>query len=267
MACARRFHWSRWLDDLGSLAKDLRCALDPCEIFRECVGEPDRWQEKLLTSNAKRALLLCSRQAGKSAVSAILGLHTALFTAGALVLLVSPSLRQSSELFRRVISAYRVLEPNGVDVEQESALRLEFRNGSRVIALPASEHTVRGYSAADLLIVDEAARVSDDLLAAVRPTLATRKHGRLIMLSTPFGKRGAYYAAWTSGEGWERVSVTASECPRISREFLEAERRELGDFIYRQEYEPLEFLDNETALFDSALIEAAMSSEVQPLWN
>jgi hypothetical protein len=74
----------------------------------------------------------------------------------------------------------------------ESALRLELENHSRIISLPGQEQTVRGYAGVSLLIVDEAARVPDDLYFAVRPMLAV-SNGRLIALSTPFGKRGWFY--------------------------------------------------------------------------
>jgi len=154
--------------------------------------------------------------------------------------------------------------PNAPEAVQESVLRLELTNASRIVALPGSEGTVRGYSAASVVIVDEAARVSDELHGAIRPTLAT-SDGRFIALSTPAGKRGWFHQAWTRGEGWQRFKVPAKDCPRISPDFLEEERRTLGDFLYRQEYE-IEFLDDETAVFATDLIDAAVSAEVQPLW-
>ena len=55
----------------------------------------------------------------------------------------------------------------------ERALRCEPANGSRIVALPGSERTTRGYAGARLVILDEAARIEDDLLAALRPTTAT----------------------------------------------------------------------------------------------
>ena len=48
--------------------------------------------------------------------------------------------------------------------------------------------------------------------------------GSLMMLSTPYGKRGVFYEEWTGGHGWERYEVPASQCPRISEDFLEEER-------------------------------------------
>jgi hypothetical protein len=156
----------------------------------------------------------------------------------------------------------------GLDVpaiRADSALRVEFDNDSRIISLPGSENTVRGYSAATLAVIDEAARVPDSLVAAIRPTLATT-NGRLIALSTPAGRRGWFYTQWTDGEDWDRTLVKAADCPRISSEFLADERKELGEFVYLAEYE-CEFQDIESAAFASDLIERALSDELEPLWG
>ncbi|HZZ80266.1 MAG TPA: terminase family protein [Gemmataceae bacterium] len=117
----------------------------------------------------------------------------------------------------------------------ETLHHLQLANGSRILSLPGTEKTVRGYSGVALLIIDEAARVDDALYRAVRPMLAVSK-GRLIALSTPFGKRGWFHDAWHSEEPWQRLRITADECPRISASFLAEERRALGERWYRQEY-------------------------------
>jgi len=238
--------------------------LDPA-LFARSVGlEPDPWQADVLRSPAKRMLLLCCRQSGKSTTTALLALHTASYYPGALVLLLSPSLRQSSELFRKVAGFYGALaEP--VPADAETALRLELRNGSRVMSLPGTESTVRGYSGVDLLVVDEAARVEDALYYSVSPMLAVSK-GRMIALSTPWGKRGWFHHAWTEGgEAWQRVKVTAEECPRISAEFLAEERAAIGDWWYKQEYE-CEFVETDESLFTYEQVTAAVSSDVAPLF-
>ncbi len=111
--------------------------------------------------------------------------------------------------------------------EAESALRLELANGSRLVSLPGTERTVRGYSGVALLVIDEAARVSDALYYSVRPMLAV-SGGALLALTTPDGKRGWFYEAWSGAEPWRRVEVKARDCPRISPEFLREERRVLG---------------------------------------
>ena len=245
------------------LASDLSCALDPVALARRAGLPPDPWQATFLRSTEPRILLNCSRQSGKSTVTALLGVHTALYEPGSLVLLLSPSLRQSQELFRKALDTYRALD-NPVPVEAESALRLELENGSRMVSLPGKEQTVRGFSGVRLLAVDEAARVPDDLYFAIRPMLAV-SGGRLVALSTPFGTRGWWYEAWRSQELWRRFEVPADECPRIAAEFLDEERRTMGDWWFRQEY-GCAFLDAETQPFTREDIERAFDEKVE-LWD
>ncbi len=233
---------------------DLACALDPTLLMRLLGIEPDPWQVEVLRSTSPRILLNCSRQSGKSTVSATLAIHTAVYQPGALVLLLSPTLRQSQELFRKCLSVYRVIATD-LPPESETKLTLELGNGSRIVSLPGKESTIRGFSGVNLLVVDEAARVPDDLYYSVRPMLAV-SGGRLIALSTPFGTRGWWYEAWRSDEDWERYTITAEQCPRISPAFLAEEKRALGEWWYKQEYF-CEFLDAETQAFSRDMIEKA----------
>jgi hypothetical protein len=211
-------------------------ALDPAGVLEAQGLRPDPWQRDLLRTPHRQILLNCSRQSGKSSTVAALATHTALFRPGSLTLLVSPSLRQSAELFRKVLDGYRAVG-KPVALRAASQARLELVNGSRVVCLPAREETIRSYGNVALLIVDEAARVPDDLYRSVRPMLAVSR-GRLVCLSTPFGRRGFFYQAWADdGAAWQRVRVTWRDCPRITSTFIEEEQRALGDGWVRQEYE------------------------------
>jgi hypothetical protein len=220
----------------------------------------DPWQAEVLRSSAPRILLNCSRQSGKSTVTALLALWTAIYRHESLILCLSPSLRQSSELFHVVARFYGALK-DPPPSEAESALKLELENGSRIISLPGKEQTIRGYAGVTLLIVDEAARVRDDLYYSVRPMLAVSR-GRIIALSTPFGTRGWFYGSWVSSESWLRWEIPASKCPRISKEFLEEERRVLGSFWFEQEYN-CKFLDAQTQLFRREDIDKMFDEEVE----
>ncbi|MGI8404627.1 MAG: phage terminase large subunit [Thermomicrobiales bacterium] len=243
-----------------SLADDLAAALDPVVFARAAGVEPDGWQANVLRSRHKRMLLNCSRQSGKSTTTALVALHRAIYVPGSLVLLLSPSLRQSSELFRKVSQSYAALGAS-VPSTSETVLRLELENGSRILSLPATESTIRGYSAVDLLVIDEAARVSSELIASVRPMLAV-SNGRLVTLSTPWGSRGWWYEAWRSQDDWERVEVPATMCPRISPAFLAEERRNMGQWWFDQEF-LCQFLDAESAAFRSEDIEAAFDKGME----
>jgi hypothetical protein len=215
---------------------------DPANCLRLAGYEPDEWQARLLRHPAPQTLLNCSRQVGKSTVAAGLALVELMIRPGALVLLLSPSLRQSSELFRKVLDLYGQLgRPVPPLRPRDNSLKLELANGSRCLSLPGDEATVRGFSAARLLVIDEAARVADPLLAAVRPMLAVSK-GRLVALSTPAGRRGWFYDEWVGVGDWERVKVTAEECPRIDRAYLASERAVIGDRYADQEFK-CEFLE------------------------
>jgi hypothetical protein len=225
----------------------------------------DPWQVGALTSTALQALWNCSRQSGKSTVAALLALYVALTEPGALILLVAPAERQAAELLRKVQDLYGVLGPL-VPAASETVLRLELQGGSRIVALPGREATIRGYSGVRLLIFDEASRVSDALYHACRPMLAV-SGGRLLALSTPWGKRGWWHQAWTAGgAAWERVEIHADQCPRIAPAFLADERAALPDFIFRQEYEG-SFEDTEQAVFRYQDIQAAVSADVAPLFG
>src|SRR5215207_5966443 len=207
---------------MDSLAQDLKLALDRVSFARRLGLEPDPWQVDLLRSTSERVLLNCCRQSGKSTMTAIVALHRALYHPDSLILCLAPALRQSQELFSKIAGFYRDLG-RPVSAVAERKLSLELENHSRIITLPGSEKTVRGFSGAALLVVDEAARVEDSLYYAVRPMLAV-SDGSLMMLSTPYGKRGVFFEEWTNGIGWERYEVPASQCPRISKAFLEEER-------------------------------------------
>ena len=247
------------------LRDDLRLALDRVAFARRVGIEPDEWQAELLRGDTRRVLLNCSRQSGKSTLAALIALHRTLYYPESLVLILAPAMRQSVEAFGKVLATYRALG-RPVPPRSEQKMSLELDNGSRIVSLPGTEKTVRGYSGAALLIVDEAARVEDSLYFAIRPMLAV-SGGELIMLSTPYGKRGVFFEEWTRGLGhsWRRFEIPATECPRISPEFLEEERRALPARVYRQEY-LCQFEENEDAVFSYEDVKRAVTPEVLPIF-
>jgi hypothetical protein len=203
-----------------------------------------------------------SRQAGKSTAAAVIGLHRALYHPGSLVLVLAPAERQAKETFSKMAGFYQRLG-HPIPADSYRKLGVELANGSRIESLPGTEKTIRGFSGAALLIVDEAARVDDALYYAVRPMLAV-SGGRLMLLSTPYGRRGIFYEEWTEGEGWERYEVPASQCLRIPPAFLEAERRSMPEWWFAQEY-GCEFRETEDQLFTHEMIEGARDDSLEEL--
>jgi len=90
--------------------------------------------------------------------------------------------------------------------------------------------------------------------------------GRLVLMSTPFGKRGHFFEAWSNAPEWEKVMIPAPQCPRITPEFLEEERRALGEWWWRQEY-MCEFTETIDQVFSYDLVMSAISNEVKPLFS
>ena len=239
--------------------------LTPLELFERTIGgAPDAWQAECLTSASRQIILNCTRQAGKSAGMAVLGVDTLLSRPNALVVVTSGSERQSKELLRTMVGIYRACGQGPRLIRPPSSTYMELINGSRAIALPTNAATVRGFSKASLVLIDESAYVPDPLYRALRPMLAV-SGGRIVLASTPFGRRGYFYQEWSEGgPDWHRISVAADQIARIPPAFLEAERRALGDIWFSQEYF-CAFVENLFAVFSFESVMRALSDDVVPL--
>lgn len=208
---------------------------------------PDPWQKSYIESRSRRMILRCPRQSGKSESTACRQVGHLLFDAPWFTLMFAPTLRQSREIFdslKRLISPFSTLFP----YTEETQTSFRLANGSRAIALPATEQTVRGYSKVSAFVLDEAAMVPRKLYRAVRPMLAMADSGEISLLSTPKGKNGFFYDTWLqaeSGRRWTPFSVTYRDVARYDPDFLEEEREEHGERWFSQEY-GVEFLDDET---------------------
>jgi hypothetical protein len=237
--------------------------LDPVIMAKNAGIELDDWQSRLVRSKASRVLVNCSRQTGKSTTVSIIADHMAFYEPDSPILLLSPSLRQSSELFRKCLEVYRALG-KPVPAEAETALRLELENGSRIMSLPGKEGTVRGISKVKLLIIDEASRVPDELYKSVRPMLAV-SGGRLIQMSTPHGTRGFFYESYKNKVNWDYYEVPATDCPRISPEFLEEEKEEMGEWWFQQEY-MCQFMSSAMDAFRPEDIDSIVKKDIE-VWS
>jgi Phage Terminase len=232
-------------------AADLARIIDPAQTMRDLSFVPDDWQARLLRSRADRILLLCSRQLGKSTSTAVLALNEACYTPDSLVLLVSRSERQSALLFEKVSRFYKELRP--VEAIKELSLSIKLSNGSEIVALPGDGDTIRGFSSPRLVILDEASRIPDAVMAAVVPMLVTN-NGRLVALSTPRGRSGWFFEKWESCDpGWVKINARASESPRISAEALEEQRMTLGPRLFAAEFDN-QFLEDVDSVFSAEAI-------------
>src|SRR5258708_20595014 len=158
-------------------------------------------QSRVLDWTAKRGILNCTRQWGKSTVGAAKAVPRAWHEPASLVLVASPSSRPSGEFMRKAAAFVRQLGCRARG-DGDNNMSLLLPNGSRIVGLPGTEETVRGFSAVSLLLIDEASRVLDAMYNALRPMLAVT-NGDLGLMSTPWGDRGFFWkAVLNGGEMW-----------------------------------------------------------------
>lgn len=240
-------------------------AFDPVAFCRSVGIEPDPWQVDVLIGGAKRQILACGRQVGKSTIAGVLALWTAIYIPGSLVVVISASIRQSMEMFRGVLDMLSHTSDHGA-LTEESRQAVTLVNKSRLICLAPATETLRGYADVRLLIIDEAAQVDDPVYYSARPFLSV-SDGRLLLLSSPCGTTGFFWDVWAhGGDEWQKVHLPSTRCPRISAAFLAEEREALGDIWYRQEY-LAEFVSDGAAVFPAVFVDAAFVDWLPPLYE
>ena len=271
----------------------IKTELSPVGYLRSLNMEPFTWQQEALDPTVRRLLLMCARQAGKSTVVAGKACWTAKNFPYSVTLIIAPTERQSKEVMKKIEIFFSLDQTVHLKTDSTFEKQLE-ENLSRIVALPGSEKTVRGYSAPRMIIIDEAAYVLDETYRAVRPMM-TDADTELVMMSTPNGKRGFFYNAWQSSGPWKKIIVRApadiregqltepleSEeryaqrmreqgihgyySPRHKMHEMQEELGEIGELSFREEY-LLEFIDEAGSLFPSVYIEAARK-EVETLYG
>lgn len=241
-----------WLADLATVA-------EPTSLITRVTGNaPDPWQGEFFRADDEFLLLLASRGVGKSTSCGLLAYQQAELRRRQTILLLAPALRQSEELFRRVLDCRQAFGATHVAL-RSTMLLIELTNGSRIITAPATERTVRGYRA-DLIILDEAARIDDDTFGAIVPMLVDG--GRIIGCTTPAGRRGWFYEAYREGRG-RLIRARSTELSRMGR-IVDRDRRIMSPAQFRTEH-LLEFQGSGDAFFDMNAIDGMFSSTIQPL--
>jgi len=265
---------------ITDLMMNISGVLSPVYYLKSLGWKPFEWQEKA-TAKHKRLVLNCNRQAGKSTVVSAKASHKAKYYPNSLILLIAPSERQSAELMLKV-EKFLSYDTSIPAFTLNNKLEKEFANKSRILALPGSEKTTRGFSDPDMVIIDEASRCGDDLFYALLPMME-KTDSELILMSTPHGKRGFFYDAWNS-PNWKKIEVIgqdilgryknekqyrkqkeeqgvwASYSPRHTKDSLQMKLEIMGEWWYRQEYCG-EFVESEDNVFNNDDIMAAITTD------
>jgi hypothetical protein len=222
------------MNQLPNVVGDLRNAayqIDPVLWVREVLGViPTAWQQTFLRAPRGASILaLTARQVGKTTTAAWAIGHAMVFMPAC------PAQRQSAEAVRRI---REILVKVGAKLVSDNVYALELDNGSRVLALPGTDDSIRGRTVDAWIVADEAARLSEDIIAALRPMRARRPHARLAMLSTAWSRTDPFWTAWTSDDPtWIRLKATVDMDPSLfPADYLAQERKALGEHAFKREY-------------------------------
>lgn len=235
----------------------------PSEFARRRLGiDLDAIQESILNGKVHRVILNCSRQWGKSMLAVVTAVLRMLTQKGCLVLATGPAARQPAEFLAKVEGYLRQLGVSWGRVKGQD-LSLQLQNGSRLIGLPGNGPTSRGFTA-HMLVVDEAAFAPDPLYDALRPSVS-QSRGDVWLLSTPNGRKGFFYRAWTNtAEAWTKVLGPATECPRIPKSELDANRQGMTASVFAREF-LCRFEEGDWAFFSGDSIEKAVQKDLEPI--
>jgi hypothetical protein len=221
--------------------------------------ELDKWQEEVILESSSHIAIRAGRQVGKSTVVSLKAALYALQNPKKTVLIIASVDRQAQLLFEKVVETILFLDKSQVGTKKDKPTKhyMKLKNGTKIHCLPTgrSGYGIRGYTV-DLLIADEAAFIPEEVWVAVVPMLATTK-GRIILLSTPFGRSGYFYECFQDKD-YKTWAISSEKCERIPKEFLEKQKAKMTKLQYAQEFKG-EFLEELKALFSRDLIDSCMS--------
>jgi phage FluMu gp28-like protein len=222
------------------------------------------YQAEIMRDKHKKKLIVSSRQIGKSECVCMIAIHRALTRPRQQILIISRSQEQSSELLFRIQQIIMGSKLK-TSIRSSSFRKILIDNGSKIISLPTSEATVRGYSP-DVVILDESAQFEADEIfyEAIEPMLTFTK-GDLILLSSPKGRRGFFYEMYLQWQHnpnamvWVLPAIKDGKaiCPEFDLGDINKKREDFEKIgrsnKFRQEY-MAEFVDDAGAFFPYELI-------------
>lgn len=214
---------------------------------------PFEYQKQLLRDKSKRIIICAGRQIGKTTTIAVKAIHFAVTNPKTTTLIVSATLRQSILMFQKILDFIEtsILKKS---VVYKSRTKIRFSNMSEIIALPCGRYGtgLRGHTA-HLIILDEAAFMPEEVITNVVFPMVSTTNGSIWMLSTPWGTDHIFYKVWVSGIDWSKYHFPSSVSPLISKEFLDEQRRLIGEERFAIEY-LAEFREEEESYFPMKLL-------------
>lgn len=198
--------WAAWRAFLAALFA-LPMTDDQLAIYRECTG-----REGPPTSVAREAWLVCGRRAGKSFVLALIAVFLACFRdyrqylvpgERGTVVIIAADRKQARVIFRYVRGLLRGVPMLRHMIERETQEAFDLNNSVTIEIFAASFRSSRGYTVIAALADEIAFWRSEDsavpdkeILAALRPAMATIPGAMLLCASSPYARRGVLWDAF-----------------------------------------------------------------------
>ena len=197
---------------------------------------------------------IAARRTGKSYAAAILA-FAKLLEPGQQVMVVAPNFSLSSIIWDYVTDLIKQLEIE-VDRFNQKDKVVKLINGSVFRLLSANNRDSLVGRAANLLIVDEAAIITNDeyFTRDLRPALSTYNDSRCLWISTPRGKGNYLYTYYLRGddpeyEEWGSAVYTWRSNPLLGEKDIEEARKATTRALFAQEYE-CEWTTTESQIYE-----------------
>ncbi len=222
-------------------------------FFAETVlhFKPFNYQQKLLSDTNKRIIACMGRQTGKTTTIATKAIHYAFTHPKTTTLIISPSLRQSMIMFDKILTFTHSNPLLRKSITRKTRTIIQLTNNSTIIALPCSEHMLRGYTA-NLAICDEASFIPETIITEILYPMLSTTNGTAILLSTPWDKNHFFYKAFLNPQ-YSTHKIPSAENPLIPQEFLNEMQQNMTKEAYTREYKA-EFTEAATSYFQQELI-------------
>lgn len=218
-----------WRQDVGAFSRDL-------------LGLT-LWPHQIAVANSPKPfrVVVKARQTGGSTLLAAVAVHTAFVRSGSTSLLLSATEDASKRLAAEIRTLLQRSDLLLASVVEENKSRIELTNGSKIISLPASERQIRGYTVDGVLILDEAAFMSEALWTAARYCVAAVAAPLVYLVSTPWGGADHFFRRLfelgqdMADPDYDSFHWNYTVSPLINREFLERERERVDPLTFASE--------------------------------
>jgi hypothetical protein len=174
------------------------------KVFRDSTG-----LQKPPTSAARESFVICGRRSGKSYISALVACYLAAFKdwrpflapgEKGWIFVVANDKAQAGIIKNYISGIFHRTKCLKAFVVKETVETLELRNGVVIAVKTASFRSLRGYTIIAAILEEiafwrseESANPDKEILAAVRPALATIPESLLIGISTPYSRAGVLF--------------------------------------------------------------------------